>query len=273
MLVIHTPKLLEKILGYSFLELSSIAQQLKTKNRKYYYSFTQIKIGDNGKVKERPIDPSRFVLRDIQNKIKDRILKRLPYPNHISGGLKNRSNITNAVQHRSRVCHFQTDLTKFFQFITCRMVFEMFRSHGFSPEISRVLTQLTTYNGHVPQGAPTSTYIANLVGLNFDQPLLEICNNNNIKYTRFIDDLWFSSNNDITPLIPKLLEILNKKGFLYSHRKTINKKGKVEGTGCMLRTNGRLTITAKQKRKLDNPNLPEKSRAGLLVYKDLVERS
>ena len=149
----------------------------------------------------------------------------------------------------------------------------MFCNYGFSPDVSKILTELTTYKGHLPQGAPTSPLLANLVGMNFDLPIIQICKDNGIIYTRYVDDLWFSSHDDIEHLIPSILEILRDKGFLYSYSKTYYKKGKIEGTGVLIKTNGRLTITKKQEKKLADPTISIASRKGLENYKAKVEKS
>lgn len=153
------------------------------------------------------------------------------------------------------------------------MVFEMFRLNGYSPDVAHILTQLTTFKGHLPQGAPTSPTLANLVGLNYDKLLLDICIKNNLKYTRYVDDLWFSANYDFKFLEADILKIILESHFLYSHKKTLGKIGKIEGTGCLNKTNGKLALTAKQEKKLSDPNLKENSKKGLEAYKKLVENT
>lgn len=271
-MIIHKPQLLATTLGYPIDELKTIAESLKGGARKYYYSYVDRKI-KNGKVKERPIDPSRSNLKDIQNKIKSAILSSINLPKHIQGSAKGRSNINNAKHHRSKPYQFQTDLTKFFQFVSSKMVFNALREHGYSPDVAYLLTQLTTYKGHLPQGAPTSPILANLVGLSFDKHILELCADNNIFYTRYVDDLWFSSEKNFEHLIPTFLQIILDNGFIYSHAKTVSKKGKIEGTGCLIKTNGSMTITKKIQAKLDNPDLKPDSRKAIEKYKWRVENS
>src|SRR5690606_31291063 len=72
----------------------------------------------------------------------------------------------------------------------------------------------------LPQGTPTSTHIANIVFLKIDNLLIEFCDKNNITYTRFVDDLTFSSQQDFQHLIPQILEIVTISGFRLSRRKT-----------------------------------------------------
>jgi RNA-directed DNA polymerase len=82
------------------------------------------------------------------------------------------------------------------------------------------LTIFTTWKYQLPQGTPTSSHIANLVFLDIDFHLLEFCIKHNIKYTRFVDDLTFSSQKDFKPFLNDILEIITNNGFKLSYRKT-----------------------------------------------------
>jgi RNA-directed DNA polymerase len=249
LLVIHRPQMLAETLGYSLTEIEEVIETTNKHSRKYYYSYIDKKI-KNGKIKLRPIDPSRDRLRDIQNKIQGKILSKIPMPQHLKGSIKGRNNIENVKYHRGNNFNFQMDLTNFFGFVTNNMVFTMLRSLNFSPTVARLITKLTTYKGHLPQGVPTSPTLANLVGLNFDMPILELCKKNNIKYTRYVDDLWFSANHSFKEVEKEILEIIGNYDFLFSHNKTVNKVGKIEGTGCLKKTNGKLGIMKKHEENL-----------------------
>jgi RNA-directed DNA polymerase len=271
LLIIHKPEKLASLLGYSLVEIENVVNEIKNHPRKYYYSYVDKKV-KNGKIKLRPIDPSRHDLRNIQNLIQSKILSTIPMPSHLKGSIKGRNNIDNVKVHRGNKYHFQTDLTNFFGFVTNKMVFQMLRSFGFSPDVAHLLTALTTYKGHLPQGTPTSPTLANLVGLvTFDNTILEICQRLNIKYSRYVDDLWFSANTDFKNVEQQFLEAILNAGFLYSHKKTIGKPGKIEGTGCLRKTNGRLGLTKKQLAKLADPSLKSQSRKGIEAYKKSVE--
>lgn len=270
MLEIHKPLVLAKILEYSLEEINAIIETIDKHGRKYYYSYIDKKI-KNGKIKLRPIDPSRDKLRDIQNKIQGKIFSKILMPKHLKGSIKGRDNVENVKYHRGNNFNFQTDLTNFFGFVTNKMVFDRLCALGYSPDVAHILTKLTTYKGHLPQGTPTSPTLANLVGLTFDEPILQICKQRNIKYTRYVDDLWFSSNKPFKETEREILQIILDHKFLYSHKKTVSKIGKIEGTGCLKKGNGRLGITKKQEQKFLNPNLTDASRKGLEAYKRRVE--
>jgi len=270
MIALHKPQTLAGILQYKIEEIEAIIEQIKNEPRKSYYSYIQKSV-KNGKLKERPIDPSRAKLRDLQNRIHQRILKKLPLPEHMMGSIKGRSNVDNAVTHRGGLHNFQTDLKNFFGYATNKMVFDMLRTHNFSPDVAHLITQLTTFKGHLPQGAPTSPILANLVGISFDTPILSICQHHAIKYTRYVDDLWFSADYDFTHLQGELLKAIKDCKFLYSHRKTLAKAGKIEGTGVKVHKGGRLGLTDAQSKKLSDPGRSENSKKGIQSYKNQVE--
>jgi RNA-directed DNA polymerase len=270
LLIIHKPEKLASILGYTLAEIENVINDIKTHPRKYYYSYIDKKI-KNGKVKLRPIDPSRHALRNIQDIIQSKILSTIVMPPHLKGSIKGRNNIENVKYHRGNKYHFQTDLTNFFGFVTNQMVFQVLRSYGYSPDVAHLLTALTTFKGHLPQGTPTSPTLANIVGLTFDEPILNLCNSHQIKYTRYVDDLWFSSNTPFKHVEPLFLQIILDYKFLFSNKKTLAKQGKIEGTGCLRKTNGRLGLTEKQKTKLADPNILPASKKGLENYKKTVE--
>ncbi|MGK7897617.1 MAG: reverse transcriptase family protein, partial [Xenococcus sp. (in: cyanobacteria)] len=147
----------------------------------------QLKKYKDGTIKTRKISPSFKVLKSMQSRIRKNILEPLPLPDCIHGGVKGKSNITNAKAHQGKKYQFTTDLQSFFPGISHTLVYNTFLELGFSNHFSSWLTRLTTWNYELPQGAPTSTHIANLVFLSTDLKLIEFSNQNNIMYTRYAD--------------------------------------------------------------------------------------
>ena len=83
-----------------------------------------------------------------------------------------------------------------------------------------LLTYLCTYEDFLPQGAPTSSYISNLVLKNFDEELGTWCTNNKINYTRYSDDLTFSGDFDCTVVIKKVNQLLKPYNLKLNEAKT-----------------------------------------------------
>jgi RNA-directed DNA polymerase len=190
----------------------------------------------DGTIKERKITPSISILKSIQRSIKDNILSQIELPNEIHGGVKKKSNITNAKPHQGNKFIFTTDLQSFYPNITHHDVFKMFLDNGFSQHYAHWLTKLTTWQFKLPQGTPTSTHISNLVFRDTDLELIELCKKNNITYTRYVDDLTFSSPQDFKHLLNQILEIVISHGFKISYRKTSYSKNQTV-TGIVVQLN------------------------------------
>lgn len=180
----------------------------------------QLKTYLDGRVKTRTFRVPSTLLKVVQRRIKDNILVPIKLPNSVHGGVKRRSNITNAKAHQGNKYFFATDLQDFYPNISSERVYETFLNLKFSRHFSRWLTSLTTFDNQVPQGAPTSSHISNIVFLETELKLIRLCNQNGITYTRFVDDLIFSSQHNFGPLIGEILGIISSSGFNLSRRKT-----------------------------------------------------
>lgn len=256
---------LAKILGTSVSELEEIADNLGS----YYYSFQRKKVKPNGTIKIRTFDPSKGKLKSIQKRLLLNVLEKLPLRSNVFGGVKKRSNIQNARMHKGKKFHFATDLKDFFPSISNALVFKTLREIGFSTTVARIMTRLMTYKGHVPQGIPTSTYIANLVFTRIDDRLIEICRQHKITYTRFVDDLLFSSQIDFQHITEELIQVIQDEGFRISHRKTFYKIGPVEITGVLVRHNV-MDLPDSKKQALVDPKQDKRAKDGLGNYQKQI---
>lgn len=174
----------------------------------------------DGTVKKRVIRPSLKELKKIQRAIKERILAPIVMPSNIHGGVKKKSNITNAKPHQGKKFQFTTDLQDFYPSIKYDKVYDTLLKLGFSNHYSHWVTKFTTWKFELPQGTPTSTHISNIVFLETDFRLIEFCNRHGITYTRYVDDLTFSSQQCFKIHLQTLLEIVTDSGFKLSYRKT-----------------------------------------------------
>lgn len=251
-----------------------------------YYKYKRDKVGNRRLNKDkyveqfgiywrRPINPPKDELKDLQKKINGFLVKNIEFPDFIFGGIKNKDNIRNAYQHKGRKYVFQTDLKDFFPFITSQDVYNTLIGNGFSPDVASIITKLTTFKGHLPQGAPTSTTIANLVFLPTGLKLDEIAKQHDLKFTIFVDDVTFSSHTDFKHLTNDIIHIINEDGFKISRGKTTYKSdtsGKVEITG-VAKYNNTLGITAKLRNKLsDTSQMKPESIAGLISYAKRIKK-
>lgn len=129
--------------------------------------------------------------------------------------------IENARLHIKSKYVLTIDLQNFFSSITGKRVYSLFSSglFDFSDESAKALTFLCTYKGILPTGSPASPVLSNFICLELDRSLLSFCIEKNIIYSRYADDLSFSSNSLFTE------ELLNGlKSIIVKHHFKINEK-------------------------------------------------
>ena len=105
--------------------------------------------------------------------------------------------ITNAYIHRNKRYVFNTDLEDFFgsiHFGRIRGYFQKNEYFQMPAEVATILAQLCCYQGKLPQGAPTSPVLSNLICEILDFRILKIAKHYKLDYTRYADDLTFSTN-------------------------------------------------------------------------------
>ena len=110
---------------------------------------------------------------------------------------RKKSIITNAKIHRNKRFVINIDLENFFDsfhFGRVRGYFMKNKNYQFSKEIATIIAQITCYEGKLPQGAPSSPVITNMICNIFDMRLLRLAKKYKIDYTRYADDLSFSTN-------------------------------------------------------------------------------
>ena len=93
---------------------------------------------------------------------------------------------------------------------------------SFDPTISRILANIATYNGHIPQGAPSSPIISNLICRRLDSRLFKWSISKNLSYSRYADDMTFSTNMycDFDSYISIIRKTINEEGFETNESKT-----------------------------------------------------
>ncbi len=127
-----------------------------------------------------------------------------------------RNILTNARKHINRPWLLNVDLKDFFHFVTMEQVAEVFQDAPFSfkGDLPDLLAQLTTFQGRLPMGAPTSPVLSNLACRKMDETLMLFAQENNWVYTRYADDLSFSAKVEITHLqITDLRQQITSFGF------------------------------------------------------------
>lgn len=109
---------------------------------------------------------------------------------------------TNAQQHRGKPWMINIDFRDFFHQITEARLKELFRKNfsGWSEDLSDLMIKLCVFKGRLPMGAPTSPVLANMAVRELDLSLQQFAVDQGFAYTRFVDDLTFSSLDPVTDL-------------------------------------------------------------------------
>ena len=143
----------------------------------------------------------------------------------------------NAQPHIGKEFVFNAAIKDFFPSITAARVCGLFKSFGYAAEVAFALARLTTYQGRLPQGAPSSPDIANIICRKLDARIEAFCARRNWSYTRYADDITISGKGDIGPQIVNLLsQIVQEEGFTLNPRKThvVRQKGRQLVTGLVV---------------------------------------
>jgi RNA-directed DNA polymerase len=159
-----------------------------------YHEFMRYK--DASKTQGRMIRNPKDELKTIQRLIKNRVFGEDAFGSEVQGGVSGRSPKSNAMKHIGARVLVTVDVKQFYDNVSHRVVFRTLREFGYGTNVARLLTKLTTRNGLLPQGAPTSGVIANLVLTRpVDVPTREQAETTNTKFTRFVDDIALSGDN------------------------------------------------------------------------------
>ncbi|WP_448103963.1 reverse transcriptase domain-containing protein [Pedobacter panaciterrae] len=159
-------------------------------------------------------------LKEIQDWILNNLLYEIKVSRYAKAYVRDRSLIENVKYHRNKNAVLALDIIDFFGSITLHHVEEIFLGFGYSSNVANLLAKLCTFDGVLPQGAPTSPYLSNLFLKSFDETVAVYCVARNIRYTRYADDLTFSG--DVKDLdIEGFIEVeLNKLGLYLRKDKT-----------------------------------------------------
>ncbi|MHA1692184.1 MAG: reverse transcriptase family protein, partial [Candidatus Heimdallarchaeaceae archaeon] len=141
--------------------------------------------------------------------------------------VQGKSIFDNAKAHRKNKVVIKFDIKDFFPSITFPRVRGMFMQFPFnySKEKSTALAQICCLenSGPIPQGAITSPYISNMICRKLDSRLAGYAIKSKLRYSRYADDMVFSSNFsqlDIQTITKHIHQIIEDEGFVVNEAKT-----------------------------------------------------
>jgi retron-type reverse transcriptase len=218
------------LLGLNFEELKNTIH-----TRSFHYSYYLIRKRRGG---YRRIIAPHQPIKFLQNWIKINILDNINPSHYATGFIKNKSILTNAKLHEDSQVVFNLDLVNFFESITERRIYGIFKSLGYcknlavefakictvqiSCEIFENLSELESeYFSELllikepvlAQGASTSPGLSNIVCQRLDKRLSGLANKLGVNYSRYADDITFSGDNESLPNIGVIRKIISEEGF------------------------------------------------------------
>lgn len=213
MIVYRELSSIEKDLGFSAKTLYGLSNSLE----KHYHTVYLPK-SDGSK---RKLSVPDLILKPVQKSIADNILIQYPISKYAKAYKPGSSIQKNARPHVGKKKILKLDIEGFFDHILYSRVKDtVFYEEKYSESIRILLTMLCYYNDSLPQGAPTSPAITNIIMYDFDETVGDFCIKKKIAYTRYCDDMTFSGCFDEREIISFVKGELRKLGLFLKNRKT-----------------------------------------------------
>ena len=234
---------LASFLGWSRQKLFYYAQ-----NAERDYRAITIK-KENGQ--DRKLYAPSPALRRCQSQIQRRILAALPVSTYATAYVGGSTLARNATPHVGKRYLLKLDITDFFGNIRFFQVYSSaFNTKYFPKQIGVMLTALCCRKDVLPQGSPASPALSNLVMQRFDDNIGQWCEKNGISYTRYCDDMTFSSDRPLFAVYQKAKFMLETMGFELNEKKTrfVTNANRQSVTG--LTVNEKVAVSKEYKRQL-----------------------
>lgn len=198
----------------------------------------------------RTIDAPSKVMKSVQRWILDNILYKLNVGEFSHGFVPGKSIVSNASVHVGQDLVLGIDIKDFFPSITRNRVVGLLKSIGYKNEIAYSLGEICTFNKRLPQGAPTSPMLSNLIALNIDIKLSQFCKKRNLNYSRYADDITISGGKHLPKYKTLIFRKIEDEGFSINWDKVrLHDKGSSQRVTGLIVNDG-VSLGRKKKKKL-----------------------
>lgn len=177
----------------------------------------EIRIQKKDKTLRTVYSPISETLINILKVLKEKLDGICEVHPNVHSYIKGRSINSNATVHLAKKIIFQADILNFFDSISKNSVEESLTILGFHPAVSKLISEIVTHNDSLVQGFHTSPIISNIIFSEIDTTFSKL--NPKICYSRYADDLYFSSNETIN-IHEEIKRILSEKNLYLNENKT-----------------------------------------------------
>jgi retron-type reverse transcriptase len=206
----HSQKPLSEWLGMERETLCELAEETEANYRVFPIE---------GRSKKRWIEAPSEPLKQVQRKILDRLLESMPLNGAAHGFIRDRSILSHAANHVKKRWVINLDIRSFFPSVDSERVHEVALELPISPSDAELFVKLTTRKNHLPQGAPTSPALGNLVLRGMDRKMCDLVRGTGWFYTRYADDLTLSGFRKPRQIFDDAIAIVHESGFQTSAEK------------------------------------------------------
>lgn len=236
---ITTRSELATLLGYTSKSISYILYQIPEDSK--YFEFQIPKSNGGQRTLKAPVAELKLLQKRLSNYLQDcvdEINSAKKVTHHLSHGFRRKTSILhNAQIHRNKRFVVNLDLEDFFGSINFGRVRGFFlknRNFELNERVATVIAQIACHTNSLPQGSPCSPIISNLIGHLLDIKLVKYAARNGLIYSRYADDLTFSTNHKTLPdslvsedsidhcwqVGSELEKIINHSGYRVNYTKT-----------------------------------------------------
>ena len=238
-----SPKKIAWLIGIPIGELKAIAANTE----KFYRPFIKEPEGKKARLIDQPVGR----LKEIQGRLNVMILKKQLLPACLVGGVSGRDPLDHPRLHVGKKVVVTADVKDCYPSITNAQVFRIWRDRiKCSPDVANLLTKLTTRQGHLPLGAPTSTPLGNLVLEPTAVQIERLLQQYQMDFSQFIDDSAISGQTLQDSTITEVIRIFSRHGFRVGREKVkVMRSGKSQHvTGKAV--NQKLVLPMKKRKRI-----------------------
>ena len=197
----------------------------------------------NGKSRDISSIDKESKLFVLQRNLLDSFLSEIPLPDNVCGFVKGKSYLDFLKPHCKKKYYLRLDIKDFFNTIKVSAVKEVLKEYIQVPDelkkrqILNVISYIVTFNRRLPQGAVTSPQISNIIFRRLDIRIRNYCRKFDINYTRYADDILFSSNSEFLhkdSFYKMIFKILSTYDFRINKKKVLKSENRIVLNGYVI---------------------------------------